>query len=153
MVKQDLEDLGMKVNFKPIEFNSLVNKLVNTFDWDMVIMGLTGSPLEPNGGKNVWLSDGRLHMFNMRTPEEGKKGILPWEKELDDCFTKGALATKFEDRKVYYDKYQEIIYNQKPMIYIYSPVVIDAIRDKFKNLYPSGLSGMLHNIEEIYINE
>src|SRR5699024_8588272 len=34
MIKQDLEDLGMKVNFKPIEFNSLVNKLVNTLDWD-----------------------------------------------------------------------------------------------------------------------
>ena len=27
MIKQDLEDLGMKVNFKPLEFNSLVNKL------------------------------------------------------------------------------------------------------------------------------
>lgn len=150
MVKQDLEDLGMKVNFKPIEFNSLVNKLVSTFDWDMVIMGLTGSPLEPNGGKNVWMSDGRLHMFNMRTPQEGKMGILPWEKELDEMFTKGALATKFEDRKVYYDKYQEIVYNQKPMIYIYSPIRIVAIRNKFKNIYPSSLGGITHNIEEIY---
>ncbi len=151
MVKQDLEDLGMKVNFKPIEFNSLVNKLVSTFDWDMVIMGLTGSPLEPNGGKNVWMSDGRLHMFNMRTPQEGKTGILPWEKQLDEMFEKGALATKFEDRKVYYDKYQEIVYNQKPMIYIYSPTQIFAIRNKFKNIYPSSLGGLTHNIEEIYI--
>ena len=150
MIKQDLEDLGMKVNFKPIEFNSLVNKLVSTFDWDMVIMGLTGSPLEPNGGKNVWLSDGRLHMFNMRTPQEGKAGILPWEKQLDEMFTKGALATKFEDRKPYYDKYQEIVYTQKPMIYIYSPIRIVAIRNKFKNIYPSSLGGLTHNIEEIY---
>ena len=152
MVKQDLEELGMKVNFKPIEFNSLVNKLVSTFDWDMVIMGLTGSPLEPNGGKNVWLSDGRLHMFNMRTPNEGKIGILPWEKELDECFTKGALATKFEDRKKYYDRYQEIIYNEKPMIYIYSPVIIVAVRNKFMNIYPSSLGGILHNIEEIWVD-
>lgn len=151
MVKQDLEDLGMKINFKPIEFNSLVNKLVSTYDWDMVIMGLTGSPLEPNGGKNVWLSDGRLHMFNMRSPKEGKAKILQWEKELDECFTKGALATKFEERKKHYDKYQEIVYEQKPFIYIYSPVIIVAIRDKFKNIYPSGLSGITHNIEEIYI--
>lgn len=153
MVKQDLEELGMKVNFKPIEFNSLVNKLVSTHDWDMVIMGLTGSPLEPNGGKNVWLSDGRLHMFNMRSPQEGKAKILPWEKELDECFTKGALATKFEDRKKYYDKYQEIVYEQKPFIYIYSPVIIVAIRNKFKNIYPSGLSGLTHNLEEIYIGD
>ncbi len=153
MVKQDLEDLGMKVNFKPVEFNSLVNKLVSTYDWDMVIMGLTGSPLEPNGGKNVWMSDGRLHMFNMRTPQEGKAGILPWEQELDEMFNKGALATKFEDRKVYYDKYQDIVYNQKPMIYIYSPIRIVAIRNKFKNIYPSTLGGVTHNIEEIYKKE
>ena len=153
MIKQDLEDLGMKVNFKPIEFNSLVNKLVSTFDWDMVIMGLTGSPLEPNGGKNVWLSDGRLHMFNMRTPEEGKIGLLPWEAELDEMINKGALVTKFEDRKKYYDKYQEIIYTQKPMIYIYSPILIVAIRNKFKNIYPTSLGGMTHNIEEIYIDD
>ena len=153
MIKQDLEDLGMKVNFKPIEFNSLVNKLVSTFDWDIVIMGLTGSPLEPNGGKNVWLSDGRLHMFNMRTPEEGKVGLLSWEKELDDMINKGALVTKFEDRKKYYDKYQEIVYTQKPMIYIYSPISIVAVRNKFKNIYPTSLGGVTHNIEEIYINK
>lgn len=151
MVKQDLEELGMKVNFKPVEFNSLVNKLVSTFDWDMVIMGLTGSPLEPNGGKNVWLSDGRLHMFNQRTPNEGKTGILPWEKEIDYYFTQGALATKFEDRKKYYDKYQEIVYDEKPFVYIYSPIRIVALRNKFKNIYPSSLGGITHNIEEIYI--
>lgn len=153
MVKQDLEDLGMKVNFKPIEFNSLVNKLVSTYDWDMVIMGLTGSPLEPNGGKNVWLSDGRLHMFNQRNPQEGKAKILPWEKELDYLYNQGALATKFEDRKKYYDKYQEIVYKEKPMIYIYSPIRIVALRNKFKNIYPSSLGGITHNIEEIYIGE
>ncbi|MBD5402750.1 ABC transporter substrate-binding protein [bacterium] len=153
MVKQDLEELGMKVNFKPVEFNSLVNKLVSTFDWDMVIMGLTGSPLEPNGGKNVWLSDGRLHMFNQRTPQEGKSGILPWEKEIDYYFTQGALATKFEDRKKYYDKYQEIVYAEKPFVYIYSPIRIVALRNKFKNIYPSSLSGITHNIEEIFVEK
>lgn len=153
MVKQDLEDLGMKVNFKPIEFNSLVNKLVSTYDWDMVIMGLTGSPLEPNGGKNVWMSDGRLHMFNQRTPQEGKAKILPWEKEIDYLYTQGALATKFSERKKYYDKYQQIVYDEKPFVYIYSPIRIIAIRKKFKNIYPSSLNGLTYNIEEIFIGE
>ena len=152
MVKQDLEDLGMKVNFKPIEFNSLVNKLLSTYEWDMVVMGLTGSPLEPNGGKNVWLSNGALHMYNQRKPAEAGVNLLPWEKELDYLFEKGATALSFEDRKKYYDRYQEIIYNEKPMIYLYSPVRISAIRNKFKNVYPTSLGGVIHNIEEIYID-
>ncbi len=153
MVKQDLEDLGMKVNFKPIEFNSLVNKLMATLDWDMVIMGFTGSPLEPNGGKNVWLSDGTLHIFNQRLEKDLNSKRYPFETRLDYLYTQGALATKFEDRKKYYDEYQAIVYDEKPLIYIYSPIRIVALRNKFKNIYPTSLGGVTHNIEEIYINE
>ncbi len=153
MVKQDLEDLGMKVNFKPIEFNTLVNKLVNTYDWDMVIMGLTGSPLEPNGGKNVWMSDGTLHMFNQRPAGYKKDDRLDWEKRIDDLYVQGALATDFKDRKKFYDEYQKIAYEEKPFIYIYSPLMISAMRTKFKNVYPSMLGGLTHNIEEIYIEK
>lgn len=153
MVKQDLEDLGMKINFKPVEFNTLVNKLVNTYDWDMVIMGLTGSPLEPNGGKNVWMSNGTLHMFNQRPAGYNKDDRFYWEKQIDELFIKGALATDFKSRKKYYDEYQKIVYEEKPFIYIYSPLVISAIRTKFKNLYPSMLGGLTHNIEEIYIEK
>lgn len=150
MVKQDLEELGMKVNFKPIEFNSLVNKLVSTLDWDMVILGFTGSPLEPNGGKNVWLSDGTLHIFNQRLEKDLSSSRYDFEKRLDELFIKGALAVKFEDRKKYYDEYQKIVYDEKPLIYIYSPIRIVAVRNKFKNLYPTTLGGVTHNIEEIY---
>lgn len=153
MVKQDLEDLGMKVNFKPIEFNSLVNKLMATLDWDMVIMGFTGSPLEPNGGKNVWLSDGTLHIFNQRLEKDLNSKRYPFEKRIDYLYNQGALATKFEDRKKFYDEYQEIVYDEKPFIYIYSPIRIVALRNKFKNIYPTSLGGVTHNLEEIYIED
>lgn len=151
MVKQDLEDLGMKVNFKPIEFNSLVNKLMASLDWDMVIMGFTGSPLEPNGGKNVWLSDGTLHIFNQRLERDTNSPRYAFEKRIDYLYTQGALATKFEDRKKYYDEYQAIVYDEKPLIYIYSPIRIVALRNKFKNIYPTSLGGVTHNIEEVFI--
>ena len=151
MVKQDLEDLGMKVNFKPIEFNSLVNKLTNTNDWDMAIMGLTGTPLEPHDGKNVWTSYGSLHMFNQRPSGYSVDDRLDWEKELDDIFREGALKLSFEERKPLYDKYQTIIYNQKPIIYLYSPIRISAIRKKFKNIFPTSLSGLIYNLDEVYV--
>lgn len=152
MIKQDLEDLGMKVNFKPLEFNSLVNKLTNTHDWDMAIMGLTGSPLEPHDGKNVWTSSGSLHMFNQRPQGYCIDDRLSWEKELDEIFREGALKLTFEERKPLYDRYQTIIYNQKPIIYLYSPIRITAIRKKFKNIYPTALSGLIYNLDEIYVD-
>lgn len=153
MIKQDLEDLGMKVNFKPVEFNSLVNKLVNSLDWDVVIMGFTGSPLEPNGGKNVMMSDGTLHVYNMRLPKEKKSTKYDFEKKIDELFIKGALATKFNERKKYYDEYQRIVYEEKPFVYLYAPTRIVAIRDKFKNVFPTSLGGVTYNIEEIYVGD
>ena len=151
MVKQDLEDLGMKVNFKPVEFNSLVNKMTNTNDWDMAIMGLTGTPFEPHDGKNVWTSNGSLHLFNQRPNGYSLDDRLDWEKELDEIFREGALKLTYEERKPLYDKYQTIIYNQKPIIYLYSPIRITAIRKKFKNIFPTALSGLIYNLDEVYI--
>lgn len=152
MIKEDLRSLGMKVNFKPIEFNSLVNKLLTTSDWDLILIGLTGSPLEPHSGKNVWNSRGHLHMFNMRFDSDKEDKILPWETELDEIIEKGALELDFNKRKQIYDKYQEIIYNEKPVIYLYSPLIITAVRTKIKNLHPTALGGTMHNIDELYID-
>ena len=150
MVKQDLEDLGMRVNFKPIEFNTLVNKMTTTFDWDMIIMGLTGTPLEPHDGINVWHSKGSLHLFNQRTEDTKDDDRFSFEKRLDEIFESGALKINFADRKKLYDEYQQIVYDEKPFIYLYSPVRIVALRKRFKNVYPSQLMGITYNIEEIY---
>lgn len=153
MVKEDLRNLGIKVNFKPIEFNSLVSKMMSTSDWDMVLMGLTGSPLEPHNGKNVWYSKGHLHLFNMRFPTDKQENLLPWEKEVDEIIEQGALELDFDKRKAFYDKYQQIIYDERPIIYLYSPLTITAVRNKIKNLYPTPLGGSMHNLEELYIEE
>lgn len=153
MVKEDLRKLGIKVNFKPIEFNSLVSKMMSTCDWDMVLMGLTGNPLEPHTGLNVWNSKGHLHLFNMRFPYDKTLDILSWEKELDEIYTIAPLELDFEKRKPLYDRYQEIIYEERPIIYLYSPLTIMAVRDKIKNLYPTPLGGAMHNIEELYIEK
>lgn len=146
IIKQDLADIGIKVNFKPIEFNSLVGKLVNTYDWDMAIIGLTGSPLEPHSGRNVWGYKGSMHLFNMKDDSPSN-----WEIELDEMFEKGAKVLSFEERKKFYDKYQQIVFDEVPMIYLYSSLSITAIRDKFGNIDPTKLGGTLHNLEEIYV--
>ncbi len=154
MIKEDLSNIGIKVNFKPIEFNTLVNRITNTLSWDAVVLGLTGSPLEPHSGKNVWYSNGALHMFNKRNQNDNNyDDILPFEKELDNIFDEASLEINFEKRKELYDKYQEIVYNERPFIYLYSPLNIVAIRKKIKNIYPTSLGGILHNLPEVYIDK
>ena len=151
MIKEDLSELGIKINFKPVEFNSLIGKLTATLDWDTMIMGLTGSTLEPHGGKNVWNSNGPLHIFNQRTEENLGKNILNFEKQIDEIYEKGAAELDFSKRKELYKQYQQIIYDEKPVIYIYSQLRLVAVKSRVGNIYPTILGGAVHNLPEIYI--
>lgn len=154
-IKQDFEQLGIKINFKAVEFNSLVNKIINEANFDCIIMGLTSNINEPNSGYNVWNPYGTLHLFNKRTQNDlvSSDKILDFENEISEIFKKGALELNFKKRKEYYDKYQEIVAFENPMVYLYSPLNIYAVRNKIKNIYPTKFGGLFSSLSEIYIDE
>ena len=147
IIRNDLESLGMKVNFQLVEFNTLVSKLTSTFDWDAIVLGLTGS-IDPHFGQNVWLSSGQLHMWN---PKQ-KEPATAWEKRIDEIFALGAQELDENKRKGYYDEYQKIIADETPMIYTALSARLTAVRNRFGNIKPALYGGIFHNLEEIYIN-
>ena len=153
LFSEDPQILNDNIAFKPIEFNVLVGKLGDSLDYEAAIMGLTGSGLEPNNGANVWYSYGTLHLFNIRKPDEYNKvtDITPWEKRIDEIFAKAATIIDFDERKKYYDEYQQIVYDENPFIYLYSPLNIYAVRKKFGNINPTPIGGVIYNLEEIYL--
>lgn len=156
-IKNDLKNLGMKVNFQPIAFNVLNDKTANSLDWEAVLMGLTGSTLEPNEGANVWYSNGRLHLFDQRLADAhgniAAADARPWEKQIDALFKQGALTLDLKKRHEIYNQYQKIIYDQAPFIYIASNMNITAMRNSFHNYQPTPLSQLilgLHNLDELW---
>jgi peptide/nickel transport system substrate-binding protein len=148
IIRRDLESLGMKVNFQLVEFNTLVGKLTSTFDWDAIVLGLTGS-IDPHFGQNVWLSSGQLHMWYPRQ----KEPATLWEKRVDELFSLGAQELDETRRKTFYDEYQKIIADEVPMVYTALSARLTAVRNKFGNLKPAPFGGVLHNLEEIYIKQ
>jgi len=148
IIRKDLESIGMKVNFLPLEFNNLVGKLVSTYDWDAVIVGLTGG-IEPHFGKNVWHSSGHLHMWH---PKQ-KNPQTRWERRIDEIFNQAVQKLEQEKRKNLYDEWQKIVSEEIPLIYTVLPATIFAVRNKFGNLRPSAYGGAFHNLYEIYIKE
>ena len=148
IIRWDLERLGMKVNLVPVEFNTLVNKLMSSFDWDMVMIGLTGG-VEPHFGQNVWRSSGGLHLWN---PHQAKPATT-WEKRIDEIYDQGAQELDENKRKVLYNEFERIVADQLPLIYTVLNVDMYAVRNKFGNLTPTVNGGAFHNIEEIYIKK
>ncbi len=154
-IQQDLKALGMKVNFKTIDFNVLGDKM-HEGDWETMIMGLTGSNLEPHNGANVWKTDAFLHLFNQRVVKPNKptdiSDALPWEKELDSVFNRGSQVFGLDKRKAIYNEYQQIVSDQAPMVYLFSQLQIVAVLKRVHNLDPTPLGGVTHNLEELWVD-
>jgi peptide/nickel transport system substrate-binding protein len=158
-LKQDLKNLGITVNYQALEFNSLINRMDGTKEWECAIFSLSGGdPLEPNSSSNVWRSNSRLHIFDLRF-EPGKVNTVvpdarPWEREIDDIFTRGAQIFDPAERKKLYDRYQQIVYDEAPLIYLVTPTALLGARNTVGNYTPTQLSASvgdgLHNLDEIY---
>ncbi len=146
ILRKDLEQLGMKVHFNQIEFNTLVDKLDATFDWDCILLGLTGGD-EPHFSKNVWDSKGTVHMWYPEQPEPA----TPWEARIDALFNAGVQELDRAKRKAIYDEWQVIVSEEVPLIYTCLTEALYPVQNRFGNLYPTALGGAFHNVDEIYV--
>ncbi len=131
ILQEDWQKLGMKVNFRPLEFNNLVEKLLHNFQWDAILIALTGG-IEPHNGANVHRSSGNLHFWNPRQEKPGTK----WEAEIDRLIEEGAAEMDTEKRKAFYFRMQEIYHEELPMILTVRQQNFAAYKNKVKNYEP-----------------
>lgn len=147
--RSDLKALGIRVIFRPIQFNQLVERLDSTGDWEAILLGLTGGSIDPHSSRNVWWSGAQLHMWHPRQPEP----VTEWEAEIDKIFDEAAVELDSEKRKALYFRFQEIVMDKLPLIYTAHASSLFAIRDSVQNTHPTSYGGMFHNIEEVWIKE
>lgn len=156
-IREDLAKIGMRVNFSPISFNTLITKVSDSRDWDAVLIGFTGG-VEPHGGVNLWASNGSSHMFNLG-PQPGQPPlknwvISDWERQIDQLLKAGARPFDPAQRKPFYDQFQILVQEQLPVIHLVQEIALMAVRDRVTGLDYSGLpSWGLWNIEELQVQQ
>jgi peptide/nickel transport system substrate-binding protein len=155
-VEEDLEAIGIDVNFKTINFNVLTSRMGGSLAWEAIILGFTGGN-EPNNGANVWLPDGNSHIFNLATPAEGKplegRVVADWETEIGRLFIKAARELEVEKRKAIYAEIQELVSAKVPFIYLVNPYSMAAVRNNIEGVEYSALGGAFWNLDQLKITE
>jgi peptide/nickel transport system substrate-binding protein len=132
ILKEDWSKLGMKVNYRPLDFTTLVEKIDNTFDWDAILIGFTGTP-DPNNGANLLRSSGNLHLWNPSQP----KPATPWEAEIDSLLEQGSRELDVQKRPTYYWRIQEILHEQLPMLQTVRQTQFVAYKTALENFRPT----------------
>jgi peptide/nickel transport system substrate-binding protein len=147
LLAQEARKVGVDITFKPGDFNAMVAQLTSTYDWEGIIIGLTGS-VDPIGGQNVYPSKGNLHMIEpeQETPRRA------WEAEVDRWWDYANLTLDENKRKEGYQHIQEIWLRELPWVYTTNEAAIYSYKAMVGNTKPRPvLRGSVGILEWIYL--
>jgi peptide/nickel transport system substrate-binding protein len=148
LIQDDLKQLGMRVQVVPLEFRSLIDRVTQSKEYDACVLGLVSFDADPNSDINVWLSSGGTHLWN---PSQ-EHPATPWEAEIDRLMVAQLTATNSEQRKKLYDRVQEILAENQPMIFLASPDVLVGAKNTIGNFHPAVLEPyVLWNVDQLYL--
>ncbi len=149
LIQDDLSKLGMNVHVVPLDFQSMVARLLNSFDYEAAIMWLASGDVDPTSDMNVWLSNGGTHLWNLTE----SKPATPWEAEINQLMNEQLVTLNYGQRKQLYDRVQEIVADELPVICLASPHVLVGASRRVGNFHPSILEpSALWNIDELYVH-
>ncbi len=141
----ELSEIGITANVRPVDFQNLVERVMNTYDWDAATLAL-GSNYWPSGGSNVWQSGGNFHLWNPLQPEPATE----WEAEIDRLYNAVRFTIDESEARRLYNEFQRILLTELPLMYTVHPFSFLAIRDKWNNVYFDTLGGA--ELEYFYLN-
>jgi peptide/nickel transport system substrate-binding protein len=148
IVQDDLSQLGMTVQVVPLEFRAMVDRLTNTYNYEAAVMGLVSGDADPTSEMNVWLSSGETHLWHPRQ----EKPATPWEAEMDRLMQQQLTTLDYAKRKSLYDRVQEIVAEDLPVICLVSPNILVGASNRVGNFRPAILVPYaLWNIEQLYV--
>jgi peptide/nickel transport system substrate-binding protein len=151
IVQDDLKKLGMRVNFRPLDFNSIVQKFTTTFDFECIFLGLASESVDPAESLNILRSSGFSHQWFPRQ----KTPSTEWEARIDSLMSANLKTFDFAERKRTFDEVQVIMAEQMPMISIAAMNAYSAVRNHVGNIRPivHHHNRLIWNTEELYFKK
>jgi peptide/nickel transport system substrate-binding protein len=150
ILQQDLAKIGIRLNLVPMEFQSLVERITRTQQYEVCLLGLSNLDIDPNSHMNVWMSSGVLHPWN---PGQAKPAT-PWEAEMDRLMQAQHTTNDAPTRKKAFDQVQEILAEQMPVLFLVYPDVLVAVSPVLRNAAPSPFPPHLYwNVEYLSLGQ
>ena len=148
MIQADLKDLGIQVQVVPLDFHAVLDRIFQTHDYEAAVLGLGAGDVDPTSEMNVWLSSGNDHVWDIGEPHPATS----WELEIDQLMEKQLSTMKPSSRKLLYDRVQEILADDVPLICLASPDILVGAKDQVANFKPATLDPhALWNSQELFL--
>ncbi len=148
LVQDDLGHLGMQVHVVTLDFRAMLDRVFQSFDYEVAVMGLGGGDPDPNPEMNVWLSSGATHLWHLGETQPASD----WEREVDQLMQQQMITLNYQKRKHLYDRVQQLIAENLPFIFLATPNVLTGAKAQVGNFHPAVLDHYtLWNADQLYL--
>jgi len=147
IVQDDLSQLGMRVHIVPLEFQAVMTRIFDSYDYEAAVLGLVSGDADPNPEINVWTSGGATHLWALTE----KKPTTDWQAEIDRLMRLQTATLDYRERKRAYDRVQELVAQFDPVICVASPHVLVAAKNTIGGFKPAVMGDYaLWNADQLY---
>jgi len=142
LIQRRLQEIGVKVSIRVIEWASFVNRFIKTGDFDVVVLGW-GLSLDPDQ-YNIWHSSQQ---------EPGQFNFLGYSnKTVDQLLELGRKELNPHKREKIYREFSKHLLEDSPIVYLYAGYGLSAVHKRVKGIKkPAPPAGIYHNNYDWFI--
>ncbi len=133
IVREDLKKVGIGVDVVALDGRALIERFLSGANYDAVYFTIGTTDTDPAINPDFWFSSGSAHFWNIgqKTP------ATDWEREIDALMAKQIASPDERERKVLFDRVQQILSEHQPAIAFAAPRVFVAASSRVLNITPA----------------
>ena len=140
IIQASLKDIGIQVEIRVIEWAALLKEYIKKRNFETVILawGITPDPDQ----YDIWHS-------SKTSPDELNR-IGYSNPEVDELLEKGRSTCVEADRKKYYDRLQEVLAEDQPIVFLYFRDGLPVVSSRIRGIVPAPI-GINYNFNEWFV--
>jgi peptide/nickel transport system substrate-binding protein len=140
IIQSDLKKIGIDVKIRVIEWAAFLKNFINKRNFEACLLGW-GIGIDPN----------QIDIWSSKKTGENELNFVSYNNpEVDELLDQGASVYDPEERKKYYDRFQEIIAEDQPYTFLYVQQALPIISSRFRGIDPAPI-GIGYNFIKWYV--
>lgn len=140
VIQHQLRAVGVDVRIRTVEWAAFIKEFINTGRFDAVIMG--------------WTITQDPDIFDVWHSSRAKPGGLNFTRytnaEVDALLVEARSTPDVAQRKLLYDRVQEIMHADQPYCFLFVPYALPIVQARFHGIEPA-LAGIMYNFDKWWV--
>lgn len=123
VIRDELKKIGMTVDVVAMDPGALIDRIVNTKDYEAVYFNPQKTDTDPGTNPDFWFSSGSFHFWNMSQP----RPATDWEQRIDELMARQIASPDDAERHRLFTDVLRIFAEHQPVVYFAAPRMFIAV--------------------------